>query len=259
MPSLKVALQLGSLGLPLMKSLLAARQMGVSAVELDAREIKPKELSSTGLRQLKKMLSDVELRVAAVSFRTRRGYDVADDLDRRVDATRDALQFAHALGAPVLVNQVGRVPANADEPGWTLLVQALTDLGAHGQRVGAILSAETGTESGADLARLLAALPDGSMGVTLNPGKLIVNNFSTLEAVEHLGAYIDYVHATDGVRDRAQGRGMAVSLGRGAADYPALLGAMEERGYRGYWTVERINAGDSLEEVSQAVQYLKSL
>ena len=40
-------------------------------------------------------------------------------------------------------------------PEWDLLVQVLADLGRHGQRVGAVLAAETGSESGADLARLI--------------------------------------------------------------------------------------------------------
>jgi sugar phosphate isomerase/epimerase len=68
-----------------------------------------------------------------------------------------------------------------------------------------------------------------------------------------------HVHAKDGVRDLAQGRGVEVPLGRGSVDFPSLLGALEEKGYRGYFTIERENAEDPQAEVGQAVQYLRNL
>jgi sugar phosphate isomerase/epimerase len=121
------------------------------------------------------------------------------------------------------------------------------------------LAAETVTESGADLARLLDALPHGAMGVCFNPGTLIINGFSPLDAIASLGPNVGYVHAQDGVRDLAQGRGIEVQLGRGAADFPALLGALEEHDYRGYWTIQREKADKPLSEIADAVSYLKSL
>ncbi|HEX7447774.1 MAG TPA: sugar phosphate isomerase/epimerase family protein, partial [Pirellulales bacterium] len=198
-------------------------------------------------------------RVAAVGFRTRRGYDVADQLERRIEATKAAMQLAYDLGASLVVNQVGRVPAESEGSAWSLLGEALGELGAYGQRVGALLAAETGSESGGDLRRLIDALPPGSLAVALNPGNLIVNGFSPLEAVAELGPHIQYVHAKDGVRDLARGRGVEVELGRGSADFPALLGALEEHDYRGYWTIEREHAADPIHEIGQAVSYLQNL
>ncbi len=260
MPQLKIAVELRSLRLPFKQALLAAKRLGVSAVEVDARgEINPQQLSQSGLRQVRKMLDDLELRVAAVAFRTRRGYDTAEDLERRIEATKAAMSFAYSLGASLLVNQIGRVPDKSEGPIWSTLIEALTDLGAYGQRAGATLTAETGSESGADLARLLAALPHGSLAVSLNPGNLIINGFAPLDAITAIGSNIRYVRAKDGVRDLAQGRGIEVPLGRGSADFPALCGALEEHGYRGYWTVVRERAEDPFGELAQAVQFLASL
>ena len=260
MPALKIAIQLKSLRLPFRSALQKAQQLGAAAVEIDARgELRPNEITQTGLRQLRKMLDDLNLRVAAVGYHTRRGYNVPDDLERRVEGTKAAMQLAHDLGANVVVNQIGRVPAEPEGPDWNMLVEVLADLGRWGQHVGALLAAETGSESGQDLARLLAALPPGSIGVNLDPGNLIVNGFSTIDAVHALGPNILHVHAKDGVRDLAQGRGVEVPLGRGSADFPALLGALEERDYRGYLTIERTGGENPIYEVGQAVQYLKSL
>lgn len=260
MPTIQVAVQARSARLPLKRVLPLAKQWGASAVELDARgDANPQDLSQTGRRQLRKLFDDYELRVAAIGFRTRRGYDVSEDLERRVDATKAAMKLAYDLGAKWVVNQVGRVPEKSEGPRWQTLTEALTDLGNYAQRTGALIAAETGSESGTDLARLLTALPHGSMAVCLNPGSLIINGFSPLDAIAALGPNIFYVHAQDGVRDLAQGRGVEVQLGRGAADFPALLGALEEHDYRGYWTIQREKADNPLEEMAQAVSYLKSL
>jgi sugar phosphate isomerase/epimerase len=259
-PERKIGIQLASLRLPFKEALLTAARLGAAAVEFDGRsEIRPGELSQTGLRQLRKMLDDLNLRVCAVAFRTRRGYDVPEELEPRLDATRKAMKLAYDLGAGVVINHVGHIPESAGDPAWSVLVESLADLGKHGHHVGALLAADTGTESGADMARLLAALPTGAVGVNLNPGNLLVNGFSPSEAVAVLGDHILHVHATDGVRDRGQGRGVEVPLGRGSVDFPALCGQLEVRGYRGYFTIERRGAADPLAQVGHPVKYLQSL
>lgn len=260
MPQLKIGVHLPSFRVPLEKAIVLAAKSGADAIEIDARrQLRPADLSQTALRQLHKMLSDHRLRMCAVSFRTNRGYDTLQDLDARVAGTKEAMRMAQALGALVVVNHVGRIPAKPEGNEWNLLLQVLTDLGRHGQRIGAMLAAQTGHSGGADLARLIAALPEGSIGVDLDPGQLIVNGFSATEAVELLGPHIMHVHATDGVHDLARGRGLEVPLGRGSVDYPALLGALEERGYRGYFTIQRDTAENPELEIDQAVQYLRSL
>src|SRR5690349_9090131 len=102
-------------------------------------------MTQTGLRQLRKLLDDLRLKVSAVSFYTRRGYGVSDELDRRVQATKQAMELAYSLGTPYVVNQVGRVPTEAKGPEWDLLVEVLRDLGEFSSRAGALLCAETGS------------------------------------------------------------------------------------------------------------------
>ncbi len=259
MPRLPIAIQLASLRLPFKQALLAAAQLGADAVEVDARgDIKPQDLSATGLRELRRMLEELNLRVVAVGFQTRHGYDVLEGLDRRMAATKVAMKFAADLRAPVVINQIGRVPSESTGTGWELLVAALSELSNFGSHVGALLAAQTGSESGADLARLLAALPHGIV-VDLDPGNLIINGFSAAQAVDSLHERIQHVHARDAVRDLARGRGLEVPLGRGSVDFPALLGALEEYGYRGPLTITRENADDPQFEIGQAVEFLRSL
>ena len=68
-----------------------------------------------------------------------------------------------------------------------------------------------------------------------------------------------YVRAKDGVRDLAQGRGLEVPLGQGTADFPELIGMLEEHAYGGYFTVAREQANDPVAETAMAVEYLKNI
>jgi sugar phosphate isomerase/epimerase len=264
----KIAIRLESLPLGLKRSrdleraFALAQSLGASAVEIDAREtIRPSELSDTGLRQLRKMLDDSNLRVAALRFQTRHGYGHADGLDRRVEATKSAMEFAYRLGSPVVVNQIGRVPDSKDDSSWQELRAVLEDLGSYGARVGAFLAAETGTESGDKLAEILEAGDDGFVGVVLNPGALIVNRHSVSEAIAALTHRIQLVRAVDGVVDLAAGRGISVPLGRGTADFPDILGRLEDAQYRGCFVVGRegVEEDDALNEIESSIEYLTNM
>lgn len=258
MAELNLAVRLDPMKLPLRQSLELASRLGVRSVELDARSgIHPSQLSDTGLRQLRKMLEDLNLQVAALRFPTRRGYDHVADLDRRVDATKQAMLLAYKLGAPVLVNSIGPVPDQTTDARYQTLAQVMDDLGRYGARVGAFFAAETGSESGETLAGLLDASDDGFVAVALNPGQLIVNRFSVPQAVQSLRDRIALVCAVDGVIDLAAGRGIMVPLGQGIADFPQLLGLLEDHQYRGRFVVGR--AESTFDELQDGLEYLRNL
>jgi sugar phosphate isomerase/epimerase len=267
MLTLRIGIQLAALRQPLKKSLQTASQLGAEAVEIDARhELTPRELSTTGLRQFRKLLDDLNLKVCAVSFPTRRGYDVTDDLDARVAATKDTMQMAYQLGASVVINQIGPVPpvprddtSAAERRRWQTLVEVLTDVGQFGQRCGARLAASTGTEPGGDLAALLSQIPDGYIAVNFDPGNLIINGFSAADSLQALGKDVAHFHVRDAVRDLARGRGLEVQVGRGTADFPQLLAILEEHDYRGYLTIARAESADPVSDAAQAIQYLRNL
>jgi sugar phosphate isomerase/epimerase len=206
---------------------------------------------------LRKIFEDLNLKVASLRFQTRRGYDNPVDLDRRVEATKQAMQLAYRLGAPVVVNSIGLVPESPEAPGWSALQSVLDDLGRYGAKVGAFLAAETGAESGPTLANILDTSDQAFTAVALNPGQLIINRHDVREAIEALKDRIQLVCAVDGVLDLAAGRGLSVPLGQGTADFPELIGLLEDIQYRGRYVVGR--ADSSIEELKQGVDYLKNL
>lgn len=260
MLQLKRGLKLECLRQPFKQALSTAARLGADGIEINGRtDIRPVEMSRTAIRHLIKMLTDLNLRVCAVHFPTRRGYDVESDLDRRIDATKAAMTMAYELGCNVVVNQIGRVPEDPQSDRWTTMVQALTDIGNHAQKSGAWLSAQTGSESGETLKGLIDSLPPMSLGVDFDPGDLMINGFSPVESMKQLAPHVMSFRARDAVRDLAQGRGLEVQLGRGSIDWAELLGALEEQNYQGYITVDRDTDGNSIEECGQSIEYLTNL
>jgi sugar phosphate isomerase/epimerase len=260
MPGVKIGIQTRSLRQPIRQALGTAARLGAAGVEIDVRsELRADDVSRTGLREFHKMLGDMNLRVSAVAFPTRRGYDVPDDLERRVLATQAAMRFAADLRTDVVIIRVGRVPADTDPASLSRLVEAMTALGMYGERIGARLAMQTADVSPQDLARLLALLPEHSVGVDLQPSGLIKGGHTPLEAVELLGPNVLHVHACDAVRDVATREAVEVELGRGAADFPELLGQLTEFDYRGWVTIERRESPNPLADIENAVEYLRSL
>jgi sugar phosphate isomerase/epimerase len=260
MLDIKIAIQTRGLRLPLKKALPIAAQLGVGAIELDGRRDLPSgDIGQTAIRAIRKLLEDHRLSVATVNFASRRGFHAFEGLKARVDAIKALMRLAHALGASVVPCSVGPIPSEDELPtAWSTLVEVLTDLGQYGQHVGALLAADSGAQSPDDLARLIEALPQHALGVAINPAALTGHGHSVVAAVQQFGALVYHVYANDASFDLAARRGEQTTLGRGAVDYPALLGALEEYGYRGHFTITGSTADAPIEETSQAIEYLRS-
>lgn len=258
MAELNIAVRLDSLKMPLRKSLETAARLGVAAVELDARhQIHPSQLSDTGLRQLRKILDDLNLKVASLRFQTRQGYDWPQNLDRRVEATKEAMKLAYRLACPVVVNSIGSIPEDEQDPRYVVLQSVMDDLGRYGTRVGASFAAETGCNSGQQLANLLNRSSNGFVAVAFNPGQLIIHRLDVHQTLLALKDRIQLVCAVDGVIDLSAGRGVAVRLGQGTADFPQLIGILEDVQYRGRYLVGREDS--TIEELQQGIEYLRNL
>jgi sugar phosphate isomerase/epimerase len=259
LPELKIAVAISCLRQPIKKALHTVARLGATGIEIDARNgIRPSEISDTGRRQLRKMLTDLNLTVAAVRFPTRRGYDVVHDLDRRLEATKQTMSFAYSLGATVVINAIGYIPEDAEHPANVQLRASLTDLARHGEKVGAILACETGTEPVSRLVKLIGSITSGSLGIHFNPANLILADHYDQDAIRLCAPMVRSVSIRDAVRDLAQRRGIEVEIGRGSAEFPEILGVLEEQGYRGWFIVDRPPSSIAESEISDAISLLRS-
>jgi sugar phosphate isomerase/epimerase len=255
----RIGLRLASLRQPLRKALHTAAQAGVRGVEIDVRnELRAAEMPRSAVRQFRKILEDLNLRVCATAFPTRRGFAIAEDLDRRVQAAQAAMQFSYELGARDVILSVGPVPEEGS-PSFSNLVDVLSALSNYADHVGTRLAALTDRHGAPELARLLEALPEQTLNLALHPACLIRISSSPAEIVERLGRYISYVYAADAVHDFSSGDILEAELGRGSADLPAVLASLAGLDYRGWVTIDRRHSPLSKDEAENAVKYLQVL
>ncbi|MEM9186516.1 MAG: sugar phosphate isomerase/epimerase family protein [Planctomycetota bacterium] len=257
MTTVRIGVQTKSLRTPLRRALATAGRLGAEGVQVDLRaELPLAECSASALREVRKLLGDHRLQAASVAFPTRRGYADPAELDRRVAATRQAMSVGADLGARVLVAPVGAIPD--DDASFDPLVETLTALALHGERVGARLALRTGADADR-LATLLERLPDGVAGVDFHPAEVLRRGGSPGEALPRFGPRVLHVTAADAVHDFSASRVVDVPLGRGTVDFPALLAGLDGYEYRGWVTIERDESPDPAGEVGAAVEFLRTV
>ncbi|MGC4001924.1 MAG: TIM barrel protein [Pirellulales bacterium] len=109
------------------------------------------------------------------------------------------------------------------------------------------------------MATMFAALPPGSLGVDVCPGALLIYGHDPVDAVAQLGEWIMHVHADDAQQGYGVARGKPAPLGEGRVDWPQLLGMLQERDYRGDYTLGYAHPGDPADELDRGIKYLRKL
>src|SRR5438132_4741590 len=111
MGPIKLGVCLKSLGLPFRRSLSPAQQLGVTAIELEALgELWPQNLTQTGRREITHLLRSYDLAVSAIVCPLRRGLDVAQDLEPRLEQIRLTMALAFELGPRLVIIPIGKLP-----------------------------------------------------------------------------------------------------------------------------------------------------
>ena len=256
----KIGVRLESLGLPLRAALEQARRMGVTGVQVDAvGDLAPQRLSQTGRREFRNLLRVHNLELTALGCPLRRGLDVPEGQEERIDFLREALVLSFDLGPRIVIVEMGRIPETEDDPRMVLMTEALLALGQHGDRVGGRLALETGLNSGEVLQKFLGCFDTGGLGVNLDPANLMMHGFNLYEAARLLRDKIVHTHAKDAREAGASRQAQEVPLGHGDIDWLMYLGVLEEIEYRGWLTIEREGGNNRVAEVAAGVEFLRRL
>jgi L-ribulose-5-phosphate 3-epimerase len=229
--------------LPLRRALTEARKRKIAGLELEvAGDLAPAQLSETGRRELKHLFRSHDVELAALYTPLRRGLDVADNREARVDYLKQALTLSYELGPRLVVAQVGKIPTDENDPRLPVFRGALEEIGRHGDRVGGRLALEAGLEPAEALRDFLAGFDSGGLAVCYNPGALLAAGFNPYDSVRTLRDRIIHAHARDARLVSVMGRAQEVPVGHGDIDWLQLAGAFEEIDYRGWLIVD----GDKL-------------
>jgi sugar phosphate isomerase/epimerase len=255
MARIKLGISLKSLPWPLRRSLAEAHRVAARGVELTAAgDLSPQTLSQTGRREVRHLLRSYDLEASAVFCPLRRGLDVAENQQPRIEFIKEVMGLAFDLGPRLVIIQAGKVPENDDDPRLPLFRDALEALTRHGDRAGTTVALDTGLEAGAALRAFIERFDSGSLAANYNPANLLIAGHDPYDAARALAGRIANVHAED-ARTITSNRLHRVPLGHGDIDWLQLLATLEEIGYHAYVTA----TGEDAAKLGAGVQFLLRL
>ncbi len=258
MKPLRIGIVVESTGLAVRQALVAAARMGAQGVQVDAvREIAPDNLGDTGRREFRNLLRSFDLELAALNVPVRRGLDVGDDLQQRIERVRKSMQLAFDLGARRIVVACPKIPDDPAAPRAHLMRESLAALGAHGDRIGCVVALEVGFDPATKVKEYLAGFDTGSLKVTYDPANFLLHGHDPLANLMPLAGLIAHVHARD-ARSAGLSRGLQeVPVGAGDIDWMAFTATLQVLEFDGFLTVEREQGEDKLTDVTNGVKFLK--
>jgi sugar phosphate isomerase/epimerase len=232
--------------------------MGAAGVQVDAAgDLAPDRLTETGRRELKNLLRTYAQELTALNCPLRRGLDVAENQQPRLEYVHRAMSLAFELGPRIVIIPLPQLPGESEPERARLFREALLDLGLHGDRVGTVLALETGMDAPEAVAAYLDTFDVGSLKVNYDPANLLVNGFDPVRGIIPLHRRIAHTHARDARRSTVSRGAQEVALGAGDVDWLSYIGSLAAVEYRGWLTVERESGEDRLRDVERGVGFLK--
>lgn len=258
MKPLRIGIVVESTGLPVRKAIAEAARMGAEGIQIDAvGDLAPDQLGDTGRREFRTVLRSFNQELAALNVPLRRGLDVAENLQPRLEHVRKVMQLAFDLGSRKVVVASPKIPDDEQSPRAATLRESLLALGAFGDRIGTVLALEIGFDPAEKVRDYLATFDTGSLNVTYDPANMLVNGHDPLANLPPLKNLLAHVHARD-ARSAGLSRGLQeVPVGAGDVDWMAFTATLQVLEYDGFLVVERESGENKLADVMNGVKFLR--
>ena len=180
----------------------------------------------------------------------------------RIDALRQASDFAKQVGIPQVQTHCGFIPEDAADPNYPGAVEAIRTVAKHCQGNGQHFLMETGQETPTTMARMLRDVDMPNLAVGLDTANLILyGKANPVDAVDILGPHVRSVHAKDGRWPTDPSKlGEEVLIGKGLVDFKKVFTKLHTIGYTGAITIERETSGpQQIEDVRNEKIYLEKI
>ncbi|MCS7022698.1 MAG: sugar phosphate isomerase/epimerase [Gemmataceae bacterium] len=258
MHALRLGLVLESTGLPVREAVAEAARLGVSGVQVDATgPLAPDSLSATGRREFLQLLRSSGLELAAVNVPLRRGLDVADGQQARIEHIGKVLRLAADLHCGRVVLPCPRLPQEPDTPRSRTLQETLTDLARQADYFGIVLALELGWDGAEAVVRYLSSFDTAQLKVTYDPANYLVHGYDPLAELSRLSGWVVHVHARDACPAGLARGQQEVPLGAGEVDWLTLTATLQVFNYQGVLAVERLEGDNRLADVRAGVAFLR--
>lgn len=280
MAELKIAIMLSSLRLEPYEGMKKAAELGVSGLHISAvgGPFAPENIDAAGRKKLVKHINSLGLEISAIAaWGGQVHLEDAKGHPENIPWAKRLLALGADLECGICMAHVGIMPKDTGDRGWKNMVAAMQEIAECGEQVGACLAIETGPEPPWVLKRLIDTVGSEAIRVNYDPANLILwppalaqmrgeeydkeralADFEPTEGARVLGPYVAHTHAKDALI-HPDGRPEEVPLGEGWVDWPRYIKYLEEAGYQGYFAIEREVGDNPVEDITMAVDFLRSL
>ena len=244
--------------MPLRRTIQAAGDAGAAGVQFDCRtQVKPRELGTTARGELRHLLEERNLGIASLTMPLRKPLADEEHLDARLDALREAMDFAAELKCRTLTVAIGPWPV-AKSPDAARLLDVLNDLAKYGNHVGVVFTISAPTDSATIAKEWLESVTQGPLQWDFDPASWVFLGQDPVPALKTLHEHIGHVQIREGLAslDRP-GTGEETAVGRGEVEWEPLLACIDDIKYRGWLTVRRTNGSNVYEDSKNALAYIR--
>jgi L-ribulose-5-phosphate 3-epimerase len=180
----------------------------------------------------------------------------------RIDALRQASDFAKLLGVAQVQTHCGFMPEDPADPLYPGTVEAIRAVAQHCHGNDQYFLMETGQETPTAMSRVLRDVAMPNLGVGLDTANLILyGKANPVDAVDILGPHIRSVHAKDGRWPTDPSKlGEEVLIGKGLVNFREVFTKLHRLGYTGAVSIEReISGPQQMADVRQEKLYLEQI
>ena len=263
----------------LTEGLSKAKKLGLDGVQIYAvnGEFCPENLTDEKISYYKNLIKEYGLTVSALCGDLGgHGFEIEKDNPLKIEKSKKIIDLATKFDVSVVTTHIGVIPENATNPRYTVMLNALKQLGEYAHSKGVTLAIETGPENAKTLNAFVREAGEG-VGVNLDPANFVmVTGQDPAEAVYLLKDKIVHTHLKDGVMlkktdpkiiyDHFATGGIEslnvadyfieTPIGEGSVDFNKYLKALDDIGYNGFLTIERETGADPESDILKAVEYM---
>ncbi len=180
----------------------------------------------------------------------------------RIDALRQASDFARQVGIGQVQTHCGFIPEDPEDPKYPGAVEAIRTVAQHCHGNGQYFLMETGQETPTTMSRMIRDVAMPNLAVGLDTANLILyGKANPVDAVDILGPHVRSIHAKDGRWPTDPNKlGEEVLIGQGLVDFRKVFTKLHAIGYAGAVTIERETSGpQQIEDVKNEKIYLERI
>ncbi len=252
----KTGITLESFRLGIKGGIKTASSLGFKGVQIDAtqRDITPENLSQTGRRELKRMISSNRLFLCALGGELGVGFANEDEFDFLIKKIKKVINLALDLDTSIVTIQIGSIPVETD-PHWLSVNTALNEVGKYAENYGCRLAAKVLYEDYTTLKKFLKSLYTEGIKLNYDPASLMTNNLDPIKGIHELQKFIAHTNLWD-TKQTEDGRNIEVPIGEGIIPVEEFASTLESTGYYGFYVINSKTMQHPVENIKRSKEFL---